>query len=304
MVLATSGRILGRVLVVAMTMLAVSCGSDEPEPVVVGAGDSAESRVLAEIYGQALARTGARVKIRPTPGGRAQLLAALDAGTVTLFPDHNGALLAELYADAAAWTPKKVDEALRSSLPQGVVVSDAADGTDLRPAVVTTADIARQHDIEDLADLGPVCPLLTAGVAPVPGLLGLPAAATKIADCDFTATRVFADADELRRALAEGLVQIGVLGGPVEALSDGIDGLAVLADRSDTADDSDTAAVRAENVLTLIRKGMLDERELEKLNYVAGELTTDELLALVRQVQEENAHPGDLARSWLDTHGL
>lgn len=304
MVLAASGRILGRVLVAAMTVLAVSCGSEEAEPLVVGAGDSAESRLLAEIYGQALARTGATVEVRPEQGGRARLLAALDAGTITLFPDHNGALLAELNADAEAWTPKKVGEALNGSLPQGLMVSDAADGTDLRPTVLVTVATAQRRGIRDLADLGPVCPFLTAGVAPAPGLLGLPAAATKIAGCDFTTARVFAHADELRRALADGLVQVGVLGGPVEVLTGGIDGLTVLTDRPGAANDSYTTAVRAENVLTLVRKGVLDERELEKLNYVAGELTTDELLTLVRRVREENAHSGDLARTWLDVHGL
>lgn len=287
-----------------MTALVVSCGSDGTEPLVVGAGDSAESRLLAEIYGQALARTGATVEVRSEQGGRARLLAALDAGTVTLFPDHNGALLAELDADAEAWTSKKVNEALNGSLPQGLVVSDAADGTDLRPTVLVTAATAQQRGIRDLADLGPACSFLTAGMAPAPGLLGLPAAATKIAGCDFTTTRIFAHADELRRALADGLVQVGVLGGPVEVPAGGIDGLTVLTDRPSAANDSHTAAVRAENVLTLSRKGVLDERELEKLNYVAGELTTDELLTLVRRVREGKAHPADLAREWLDAHGL
>ncbi|WP_280494092.1 hypothetical protein [Nocardia farcinica] len=49
-------RVLARMLVAALAVFAVSCGSAEDESVfVVGAGDSAESRVLAEIYAGALA---------------------------------------------------------------------------------------------------------------------------------------------------------------------------------------------------------------------------------------------------------
>ncbi|NEW37063.1 transporter, partial [Nocardia cyriacigeorgica] len=105
-------------------------------PLVVGSGDTAESVLLAEIYAQALARTGAGVAVERDLGARADRLAALDAGTVTLVGEHNGALLADLAGDAVAWTGKEVTTELNRSLPQGLVVTDAADGADLRPRLV------------------------------------------------------------------------------------------------------------------------------------------------------------------------
>ncbi|MGW0183645.1 glycine betaine ABC transporter substrate-binding protein [Nocardia sp. NPDC003345] len=297
MVAPASIRVLGRMLVPVLAVLAVSCGGGEgDEPVVVGAQRSAESRVLAEIYAQALARTGSPARVEPDLGDRTAVFAALDAGTVTVVADHNGALLAELNAGADAADTEKVTEELNGSLPQGTITSDPADGADLEPRVLVTAETARQRGIDSVAQLAGQCPTLVAGAAGVPGLLEPPARAAGIQGCEFASTQVFDDPAELRRALVEGRIQAAVLGGPAEFLPGGIDGLTVLADSGD--------AIRAENPLALLRKGVLGEKQLEKLNYVAGELTTDELSTLVLRIRDDGGDPAELARTWLDAHGL
>src|SRR5690606_3027128 len=116
---AASMRVVGRMLVPALAALAVSCGSGQAsDPLVVGAQDVAQSRVLAEIYAQALARTGASVRVEPGLPGRVAALEALAAGTVTVAADHNGALLGELNTGAAADTVDAVTAELNGSLPQ------------------------------------------------------------------------------------------------------------------------------------------------------------------------------------------
>ncbi|MEU1983334.1 glycine betaine ABC transporter substrate-binding protein [Nocardia sp. NPDC019395] len=289
-------RAVGRVLVPVLAVLTVSCGGDDTEPVVVGAQESAQSRVLAEIYAQALARTGTAVRVETGLGGRGDVLAALGEGTVAVAADHNGALLAELNTGADAATVDSVTEELNGSLPQDTATSDPADGADFEPRVLLTTAGAEQRGIESVEDLGGHCAGLVAGTAAVPGLFELPAVAGRIPDCEFTATQQFADPGELRRALLDGRIQAAVLGGPAEFLPGGTDGLTVLADSG--------AEIRTENPLALVRKGVLGEQQLEKLNYVAGELTTDELVTLVRRVRDEGADPGELARTWLDAHGL
>ncbi|WP_324188623.1 glycine betaine ABC transporter substrate-binding protein [Nocardia flavorosea] len=297
MVLAASVRVVGRMLVPALAVLAVSCGSGEAvDPLVVGAQQPAQSRVLAEIYAQALARTGTAVRVEPGLGDRREVLDALAAGTVTVAPDHNGALLADLNAGADAETVEVVTEELNGSLPQDTVTSDPADGTDFEPRVLVTTATAEQRGFGSVGDLVKQCSGLTAGTAAVPGLLDLPAVAARISGCEFTAIQQFADPAELRHALVDGRIQVAVLGGPVEFLPGGTDGLTVLADSGD--------AIRAQNPVAVLRRGVLDERQAEKLNYVAGELTTGELAALVLRVRDEGADPADLARSWLDAHGL
>ncbi|QBS41119.1 glycine betaine ABC transporter substrate-binding protein [Nocardia sp. CS682] len=295
MVLPASLRMLARLLVVATAALAVSCGNGaQGARITVGAGDSIESGLLAEIYAGALARTGARTSIEARLGGRADYLAALDAGRVDLVGEHNGALLAFLDTTAPDRTPDHVRKALSKSLPEGLVVTDAADGTDLRPRVVLGSAAAARDNVRTVGDLVPRCGTLTIGVAPVPDLIALPPALEQVTDC--AATVRFPDAAALRKALLDGQVHAGLLTGPPAVVPGSTDGLTILSDAD--------YALRAENVLPLFRKGVLDEVQIKKLNYVAGELTTDELAAMIRGVRDEGAKPAELARKWLDDHSL
>ncbi|MFI9509283.1 ABC transporter substrate-binding protein [Nocardia sp. NPDC052566] len=297
MVLTASGRVLARLLVAAVAALAVACGNDESGAMIaVGAGDSAESRVLAEIYAGALARTGARVSVEERLGQRDAQLAALDSGRVALLGEHSGALLAFLDSSSQARVPEKVTAALNRALPEGLAVADPADGTDMRPRVLLTAESATRDGVRALGDLAPRCGTLTAGTAPVPGLLELPAALNQVPSCPFAGTASLSGPELVRRALLNGDAQVGVLSGPPTVDPAVLDGLVVLADPD--------YVLRAQNVLPVYRKGALDERRVKKLNYVAGELTTDELVAMVRRVLEQQAAPAELARAWLDAHGL
>ncbi|WP_069164258.1 glycine betaine ABC transporter substrate-binding protein [Nocardia altamirensis] len=297
MVLAASLRRLARILVVATAATAVACGNGEHgTPITVGAGDSIESTLLAEIYAGALARTGARTSVATGLGGRADYLAALDAGRATVVGEHTGALLAFLDAKATDRLPDKVALALSKSLPEGLVVSDPADGTDLRARVLLTAAAAAQDSVKSVADLAPKCGGLVAGVASAPGLLPAPPSIVQPADCVFADVVPFADPAALRKALLDGQVQAGLLTGPPTAAPGATDGLTVLSDT--------TYAVRAENVLSLFRKGALDDRQIKKLNYVAGELTTDDLGTMLRRIRDEQAKPAEVARAWLDDHML
>ncbi|MBF6195020.1 glycine betaine ABC transporter substrate-binding protein [Nocardia sp. CDC186] len=296
MVLAASQRVLARLLVVASVALVVSCGNDEPQrQITVGAGDSIESSVLAEIYAGALARTGARTAVDPGLGSRADYLAALDADRVQVVGEHTGALLAHLDERATVRLPKEVAKAVSAALPEGLVVSDLADGTDLRPRVSVTAQSAARDRLRSVGDLTPRCGGLTVGVASMPGLLPS-AGSARVAGCDFAATVAFPDPAALRNALLDGRVQAGLFVGPPELAPGATDGLAVLSDGE--------YAVRAENVLPLFREGLLDQRQIKKLNYVAGELTTDELAAMIRAVRDDGTAPSEVARAWLDKHAL
>ncbi|WP_174185035.1 glycine betaine ABC transporter substrate-binding protein [Nocardia barduliensis] len=296
MVLAASQRVLARLLVVASVALVVSCGNDAREPsITVGAGDSVESSVLAEIYAGALARTGARTAVAARLGSRADYLAALDADRVQVVAEHTGALLTHFDEHAAEQLPKKVADAVSAALPEGLVIADFADGADLRPRLLLTAQAAAGDKVRSVADLAPRCGELTVGVAVAPGLMPS-GRSERVSGCDFAATMAFPDPAALRKALLDGRIQAGLLSGPPELAPGATDGLAVLSD--------DGYAVRAENVLPLFRKGLLDQRQIKKLNYVAGELTTDELAGMIRRVRDEGAAPGDIARDWLDQHAL
>jgi len=288
-------RLVVGTLVVVLAALTASCGSEEQRPVfVVGAGDSAESRVLAEIYAGALARTGLSVRVQPDLGQRPDYLAALDEGTVDLVGEQTGDLLAAFDSSATARTPDEVVSALYRALPADLTVADPADGVDLRPRLVVTDERAARDGLTTVADLLPHCAETTAGLTALPGLLRS-SAEVAVHDCAFAAVAPESDPAALRESLRSGTIQAGLLTGPPELAPGEVDGLRVLADED--------YAIRAENIVALLRDGLLDEVETRKLNYVAGELTTAELVELIRAV-ESGGSASESARRWLDAHGL
>ncbi len=266
---------------------------------MVGAGDSAESRVLAEIYAGALARTGLPVRVRADLGQRPDYLAALDEGAVDLVGEQTGDLLAALDSGSTARTPDEVVTALSRALPADLTVADPADGVDLRPRLVVAADRAARDGLTTVADLLPRCADTVAGVAALPGLLrdstDVGVTDVVVHECAFAAVAPESGPLALRESLRSGALQAGLLTGPPELAPGATDGLTVLADED--------YAIRAENIVPLLRAGLLDEVRMRKLNYVAGELTTNELIELIRAVEAGESAP-DLARHWLDAHGL
>ncbi|MGY0501331.1 hypothetical protein ACWZHB_22830 [Nocardia sp. FBN12] len=195
-------RTAAAILAVTCAFSTLSCASDEAGPVIaVGADSSAESVLLAEIYSQALDRVGVDSTVVT---GLTTPLADLDAARIAVLPARNGALLDRWNPTSPARKPGEVAAAVNAALPPGLSVTDAAEGTDLRPR-------------------------------------------DALPDPDYT--------------------------------------------------------LRAQNILALYRTGIFDRQQLKKLNYVAGELTTEDLIESINKI-ETGTHPADAARSWLDAHGL
>ncbi|MGV9482859.1 glycine betaine ABC transporter substrate-binding protein, partial [Gordonia aichiensis] len=108
----------------------------------------------------------------------------------------------------------------------------------------------------------------------------------------FATTTHYPDPVALRKAVRDGEIQVGIVNGPPAGTAAD---LVVL--------DDPKYAVRAQNILALYRSGRFDRTQLKKLNYVAGELTTEGLTDLIHQV-DTGTDPAAAARTWLDTHGL
>ena len=113
------------VVAAAVAGCAGSALTDDPAPgsITVGSGESAESRILAEIYAGVLRGTGSPVETRLGLGDE-ETLALLDSGEVTLVPEYTGSLLLQFNPAATVTDPDDVFDELNRSLPQGVSVSD------------------------------------------------------------------------------------------------------------------------------------------------------------------------------------
>ncbi|MEV6069528.1 glycine betaine ABC transporter substrate-binding protein [Nocardia sp. NPDC052001] len=297
--------LLSTALAVTVALATLACGTDDAPALTIGAGDSAQSGLLAEIYANALGRTGARTAVHRGLGARPGQLAALDAGTVVAVADVTGDLLTALDSTSTANKPDDVVKALNAALPEGLTVGDPADGTDLRPVVVADATRTEVYP-SSLKELAPRCPELTIGIATGPALDPMRAPLDPQRDvlapleavygCAVAHPVTFRTAEDARKALSTGEIQLAVLSGPPSYLPGGGADLTALADPS--------YAFRSAMVVPVIRKAALTSTQLRKLNYVAGELTTVDLADMLRQIRDNGAVPADLARTWLDAHAL
>jgi len=262
---------------------------DEPgtahiAPVVVGAGSSDESAVLAQVYATVLRSTGADVSVRPDFGDRAEYLRALDAGDITVVPEFTGELLAYFDSDAQATAAADVFEELSRSLPQGLSVSDYASAEDRSVMVIGQGD---PRDMHELGDLAPHCATSTVAV----GSEFEDTALASIPGCTFGVVHHVADDPAVVEELRTGVASVGGLTtlSPVLATGD----LEALSD--------DEGIFRAQNVVPLYRSGTLAEPQLEALTVVAGELTSADLSDMLGQVRDGKSSV-EVARTWFDAH--
>ncbi|WP_278263253.1 glycine betaine ABC transporter substrate-binding protein [Nocardia sp. AG03] len=274
-------RRVAAILVTAAAITAVSCADTDDRPMIaVGADASTESVVLAEIYAQALARVGTRTSVVT---GLTDPMAALDAGRVSVLGARNGALLDRWNPTSPAREPAAVNAAVNAALPPGLTVSDAADGTDLRAQFVRTDTAVAADGLRTVTDLAPHCATMTIGsLDPAPDL---------VAGCAPAQLLPSPDLPTLRANLLDNHLQAGITAGPGGDRT----GLITLPDPE--------YAIRAQNTLALYRSGIFDRAQIKKLNYVAGELTTEALLDLITQV-DSGTTPTTAARLWLDAHAL
>jgi osmoprotectant transport system substrate-binding protein len=268
--------------------------------VTVGSFDFAESRLLAELYAQALESHGVPVRRVLGVGPREVLLPAMAGGLVEFVPEYAGTVLrfTSVRADASDADPATAHRRLRRNLEQiGVEALDAAPAEDANTFVVTRETAAR-HGLVALSDLEPVAGELAFGGPPE-----CPTRPLCLAGLERVYGLRFGDVIELdaggpltKQALRSRAVDVALLFSTDPDLATGR--FVELVD--------DRALQPAENVTPLVRRELLDRlgtRLTGPVDAVSAALTTEELRELNAEVQS-GAPVRVVARRWLDARGL
>jgi osmoprotectant transport system substrate-binding protein len=270
------------------------------DTVTIGSFDFPESRLLAEIYGQALRADGFDVVIRAGLGPRELVQPALSRGLVELVPEYAGTALesVSLGESRGASDVDTTHDALVRALEEGPLVAlDPAPAQNANAFVVTRAT-ADAFALSSISDLGPVASRLTLGGPPE-----CPSRPFCLRGLEETYDLTFADFLELDaggpltyQALADGYVDVGLL----FTTDPGIvgEGLVVL--------DDDRSLQPAENVTPIVHREVVEHfgpRLSQSVNAVSARLTTEELRALNGRLGDGEAE-ADVAREWLDAQGL
>lgn len=152
------------VAVLVPAVVASGCGSSNPlgggtasgdlKSVVVGSADFPESKIIAEIYAQALQANGFTVVRQFGIGSRETYIPALRDHSIDLIPEYTGNLLQYFNPKSTASKPADVELALHRSLPGDLAILNPAPANDTDTVTVTEAT-AQRWNLTSIADLVP-----------------------------------------------------------------------------------------------------------------------------------------------------
>ena len=270
--------------------------------ITVGSADFPESQIIAEIYAGALNAADIEATTRPNIGSREIYYQAMVDGSINVIPEYSGNLL--LLADPSAEEASAEDivEALPDALEEkspganlGVLEPSEAEDKD---ALVVTAATAEEYDLESIEDLAEVCGEITIGAPSTfqERAYGLPGLESKY-DCVPGGFEAINDGGgELTlQALLNDDIQVADIYTTTPSIED--NDLVVLEDPENN--------FIAQQVLPLINTETVSEEAQSVLNEVSAQLTTEDLLALNREVSgDEKRNPADAAADWLAEKGL
>jgi len=287
-----------------------ACSTDSGEPAAsgapptdrirIGSFDFAESRLLAELYSQALEHGGFPVERKFDLGPREFVAPSLARGLVDLVPEYAGT--AVQFLSLGSVQPGGDEDETHRALVQALVGTPL---TALAPAPAQDANIfvvpratAQRLGLRSLSDVTAVAPELTFGAPP---------------ECS---TRPFCLIG-LERVYGLKFKEVVSLdaGGPLtrQALQTGAVDMALLfttdptVGRGDLVELIDDRGLRAaENVTPLIRTEVMQRGGpglAERVDSVSRHLTTDDLRGLNAEV-ESGSDVADVASSWLTARGL
>jgi osmoprotectant transport system substrate-binding protein len=157
-------RLFAATLIALAAVLASGCGSSNPlgggtvsgdlKSVVVGSADFPESKIVAEIYAQALEANDFTVVRQYGIGSRETYIPALRDHSIDLIPEYTGNLLQYFDPKSKAAQPADVELALYRALPGDLAMLNPAPANDTDTVTVTSAT-AERWNLKTIADLVP-----------------------------------------------------------------------------------------------------------------------------------------------------
>jgi osmoprotectant transport system substrate-binding protein len=276
-------------------------------PVVVAAFNFGESQLLASMYAQVLDKAGYQATVKSI-GAREVVEPALEKGSagggVDVVPEYLATFTEFLNkkvngADAAAKASGDLQATLTAAQalagPRGLTVLQPSQAAD-QNAFAVTKDFATKNNLTTLSDLaGYTGPLVLGGPPECPQRPYCQPGLEKTYGLKFTGFKSLDAGGPLtKKALQQGQIQIGL----VFSSDGGIDafGLKVLTD--------DKHLQNADNVVAVVNTKVASDALTAALNGVAAALTTDELIAMNKQVDIDGADPAKVATDWLKSKSL
>jgi osmoprotectant transport system substrate-binding protein len=251
---------------------------------VVGSADFTESKILAEIYSQALKAKGVESSTKLGIGSREIYIKALQDQSISAVPEYTGNLLLHFDPSATATTAAEVDKALPDVLPSDLksLKSSAAVNQDV---YVVTKEFSAQHDTT--STLGGPPELAKRAYGP-PGL-------ETIYGAKFKAFVPYPKYPPKISDLDSNKIQVATF-----FTTD-----AVIAEKGYIQLEDPQSMILPQNVVPLVRSDVAENQTaVAALEAVQAALTTEELMELDKKVDNDRQDPGQVAGEWLTSKSL
>ena len=292
-----------------LVVLLAGCGSANPlgggpvsgdlKSIIVGSADFPESKIIAEIYAQALEANDFTIRRQFGIGSRETYIPAVKDHSIDLIPEYTGNLLQYFDPKTTATNPDAVVLALLTALPGDLSIltpSPAAD-TD---TVAVTRDTATKWNLKTIGDLAAHSAEIkfaapSEWVTRSEGLPGLKAKyGLDISPGNFKPINDGAGPATVR-ALVDGTVTAANIFSTSPAIPQ--NDLVVLEDPMNN--------FIAANVVPLVSSQKMSDQLKTVLDAVSAKLTTQDLIDLNTAVSGNSGiDPDEAARKWVQANGF
>jgi len=292
-----------------ITVALSACGSSNPlgggeisgdlKSIKVGSADFTESKIIAEIYAQALEANGFTITRQFGIGSRETYIPAVQDHSIDLIPEYTGNLLQYFDEKSTATTPDEVLLALFKALPGDLSILYPSPAED-KDTLAVSEETAQRWNLKTIGDLAARSPEVKVG-APSEfqtrqtGLVGLEEKyGLDIAPANFI-------------AISDG-------GGPatVQALTNGTVTAANIFSTSPAIEQSNLVVLEdpenvflAANVVPLVASQKKSSELKTVLDAVSAKLTTEGLIELNTSVEgNQGVDPDEAAEKWITDNGF
>jgi osmoprotectant transport system substrate-binding protein len=293
---------LGASMLVLLSACSTGGGSSKPA-IKIGSDGFYESKLMAEIYGQALEHNGYTVDRTGIGIGTRKVSApALESGQFDLKPEYIGSGLAYYDKTKTTGDPAANATALQAILSGkggGITVLDYSPAADQNAFVVTKATADGKH-LASMSDLTAAATTLKFGVATDCSTNPICAPAIKTAyGVDLSGALPLSACDQpMVDAIKAGTIDVGELCSTQPDIAQ--NGWVVLTDDKHTQP--------ADNIAPLVRNDYLakvDKASFDKiLNDISAKMNTADLTKLNAEFVFDKKDVGTIAKEWLTANGF
>lgn len=292
----------GLITLAAGSLMLAGCSNADPlandpeetaegaSSIVVGSQAYYSNEIIAEIYAQALERSGLEVERQFNIGQRDAYMPQLENGSIDLMPEYTGNLLQYFDPETTVRAAQEVYAELQSALPEGLTALDMAEATD-QDSYTVTADFAQNQNLTSIADLTLASePLVLGGP---PELAERPYGPKGLEESYGLGVEFSATGDTTVEDLVAGTVNVANVFTADPRIQ--TENLVVLEDPQ--------ALFLASNVVPIV-DGAVATQIAEVINPVSAQLSAETLVELNVKSTVDQQSAAAIATAWLDSVGL